>query len=77
MVAGYADAVSGDPAALQVWASDDRTLVVVIEGHCSYFLQVVCTAVSTMPVRASVTLILLPTPSRCSGPTGRCPPPRC
>lgn len=33
MVAGYADAVSGDPAALQVWASDDRTLVVVIEGH--------------------------------------------
>lgn len=55
MVAGYADAVSGDPAALQVWASDDRTLVVVIEGHCSYFLPVVCTAVSTMPVRASVT----------------------
>ena len=55
MVAGYADAVSGDPAALQVWAEDDRTLVVVIEGHCSYFLSVVCTAVSTMPVRASVT----------------------
>ena len=55
MVAGYADAVAGDPAALQVWASDDRTLVVVIEGHCSYFLPVVCTAVSTMPVRASVT----------------------
>ena len=55
MVAGYADAVSGDPEALQVWASDDRTLVVVIEGHCSYFLQVVCTAVPTMPVRASVT----------------------
>ena len=55
MVAGYADAVAGDPAALQVWASDDRTLVVVIEGHCSYFLPVVCTAVSTMPVRADVT----------------------
>ena len=55
MVAGYADAVSGDPAALQVWAEDDRTLVVVIEGHCSYFLSVVCTAVSTMPVRQSVT----------------------
>ena len=55
MVAGYADAVAGDPAALQVWASDDRTLVVVIEGHCSYFLSVVCTAVSTMPVRADVT----------------------
>ena len=55
MVAGYADAVSGDPAALQVWAEDDRTLVVVIEGHCSYFLSVVCTAVSTAPVRQSVT----------------------
>ena len=55
MVAGYADAVSGDPAALQAWANDDRTFVVVINGHCSYFLSVVCTAVSTMPVRASVT----------------------
>ena len=55
MVAGYADAVSGDPAALQAWAEDDRTFVVVIEGHCSYFLSVVCTAVSTMPVRSDVT----------------------
>lgn len=55
MVAGYADAVAGDPAALQVYAPDARTLVVTISGHCSYFLQVVCTAVSTMPVRASVT----------------------
>ena len=52
MVAGYADAISGDPAALQVSASDDRTFVVTISGHCSYFLSVVCTAVSTMPVRA-------------------------
>ena len=55
MVAGYADAVAGDPAALQVYAPDARTLVVTISGHCSYFLQVVCTAVSTMPVRASAT----------------------
>lgn len=55
MVAGYADAVSGDPAALQAWAEDDRTFVVVIDGHCSYFLSVVCTAVSTMPVRSDVT----------------------
>ena len=54
MVAGYADAVAGDPAALQVWATDDRTLNVTISGHCSYFLSVVCTAVSTMPVRADV-----------------------
>ena len=52
MVAGYADAVAGDPAALQVRATDDRTLEVTISGHCSYFLSVVCTAVSTMPVRA-------------------------
>ena len=57
MVAGYADAVAGDPAALQVYAPDDRTFVVTISGHCSYFLQVVCTAVSTMPVRASVTQV--------------------
>ena len=55
MVAGYADAVAGDPAALQVYAPDARTLVVTISGHCSYFLSVVCTAVSTMPVRAEVT----------------------
>lgn len=54
MVAGYADAISGNPAALQVSASDDRTFVVTISGHCSYFLSVVCTAVSTMPVRADV-----------------------
>ncbi len=54
MVAGYADAVAGDPAALQVWATDGRTLHVTISGHCSYFLSVVCTAVSTMPVRADV-----------------------
>ena len=52
MVAGYADAVAGDPSALQVSAADDRTFVVTISGHCSYFLSVVCTAVSTMPVRA-------------------------
>ena len=57
MVAGYADAVAGDPAALQVYAPDERTFVVTISGHCSYFLQVVCTAVSTMPVRASMTQV--------------------
>lgn len=54
MVAGYADAVAGDPAALQVRAANDRTFVVTISGHCSYFLSVVCTAVCTMPVRADV-----------------------
>ena len=54
MVAGYADAVAGDPAALQVRAADDRTFVVTISGHCFYFLSVVCTAVCTMPVRADV-----------------------
>lgn len=54
MVAGYADAVAGDPAALQVSAPDERTFVVNISGHCSYFLSVVCTAVCTMPVRSDV-----------------------
>ena len=54
MVAGDADAVAGDPAALQVRAADDRTFVVTLSGHCSYFLSVVCTAVCTMPVRADV-----------------------
>mgnify|MGYP004663405733 CR=1 FL=1 len=52
MVAGYADAVAGNPDALQVSAPDERTFVVNISGHCSYFLSVVCTAVCTMPVRA-------------------------
>lgn len=56
MVSGYADAVAGDTDALQVWAADDRTFVVVISGHCSYFLSVVCTAVSTMPVRSDAVM---------------------
>lgn len=56
MVSGYADAVVGDIDALQVWAADDRTFVVVISGHCSYFLSVVCTAVSTMPVRSDAVM---------------------
>lgn len=54
MVAGYAQAAAGDPSALQVSAPDARTFVVTIEGHCAYFLSVVCTAVSTMPVRADM-----------------------
>lgn len=54
MVAGYAQAAAGDPSALQVSAPDARTFVVTIEGHCAYFLPVVCTAVSTMPVRADM-----------------------
>lgn len=54
MVAGYAQAAAGDPSALQVSAPDAHTFVVTIEGHCAYFLSVVCTAVSTMPVRADM-----------------------
>ena len=52
VVAGY-DAVqeTGDPALLQVTAEDDRTLVVVLNGHCSWFLSEVCTSPATMPLR--------------------------
>ena len=57
MVAGYADALAGDTSALQVSAPDERTFVVTISGHCSYFIPVVCTAVCTMPVRADVTTV--------------------
>ena len=52
MVAGYEDAVAGDPTALQVWAEDTMTLVVVLNCHCPYFLSGICTAAATMPVRA-------------------------
>ena len=52
MVAGYEEAVAGDLDALQVWAEDTLTLVVVLNCHCPYFLGSICTAAATMPVRA-------------------------
>ena len=52
MVAGYSEARAGDPDALQVSAPDDDTFVVVLSGRCPYFLESVCTAAATMPVRS-------------------------
>lgn len=52
MVAGYEKAAEGDLEALQVWAEDTLTLVVVLNCHCPYFLSSICTAAATMPVRA-------------------------
>lgn len=54
MVAGYEEAASGNLDALQVWADDTLTLVVVLNCHCPYFLSSICTAAATMPVRADV-----------------------
>lgn len=52
MVAGYEEAAAGNLDALQVWADDTFTLVVVLNCHCPYFLSSICTAAATMPVRA-------------------------
>lgn len=52
MVAGYSEARAGDPDALQVSAPDDDTFVVVLSGRCPYFVDSVCTAAATMPVRS-------------------------
>ena len=52
VVAGY-DAVreTGDVSLLQVTAEDDSTLVVVLNGKYDWFLEEVCTAPATMPLR--------------------------
>lgn len=51
MVAGYEKAILGDTSALAVTAPDDHTLVVTLNGCCSYFIDSVCTATATMPVQ--------------------------
>ena len=56
MVAGYEAARSGDVTQLQVSAPDDYTLVVVLKQRCAYFLDQICTAAVTMPVRSDVVL---------------------
>ena len=53
MVAGYSAARAGNVEALQVSAPDDDTFVVVLSGRCPYFVDSVCTAAATMPVRSS------------------------
>ena len=54
MIEGYEKAAAGDLDALQVWAEDMLTLVVVLNCHCPYFLGSICTAAATMPVRSGV-----------------------
>ena len=51
VVSGYDEARAGDVDALQVSAPDDHTLEVTLTGPCAYFLNSVCTAPATMPVR--------------------------
>lgn len=52
MVAGYSAARTGEDA-LQVSAPDDETFVVVLSGHCPYFIDSVCTAAATLPVQSA------------------------
>ena len=53
MVAGYDQVRStGDVSKLQVSAPNENTFVVVLSQPTSYFLDEICTAAATMPVRA-------------------------
>lgn len=54
MVAGYDAARRGDVTKLQVTALDDATLEVVLKERCAYFVDVICSAAATMPVRSDV-----------------------
>ena len=54
MVVGYEEARRGDVTKLQVSAPDDTTLEVVLKQRCSYFVDVVCSAVATMPLRSDI-----------------------
>lgn len=59
MVAGFQEARrSGDMSLLQVTAKNDSTLVVVLNGPCTWFLSQVCTAPATAPLREDVVLAL-------------------
>ena len=52
VVAGYDEArETGDASLLQVTAEDETTLVVVLNGKYDWFLEEVCTAPATMPLR--------------------------
>ena len=55
VVAGYDEArASGNMELLQVSAKNDSTLVVTLKGRYDWFLQEVCTAPATMPLRQDV-----------------------
>lgn len=59
MVAGYSDVIAtGDPSALAVTAVEDDVLEVVITGENDWFLQEVCTAIATLPLRQDVVAAL-------------------
>ncbi len=55
MVAGYDTVRSGGGVEnLQVSAPDEKTLVVTLSHRCTYFVEQICTAAATMPVRSDV-----------------------
>ncbi len=55
VVRGYQEArASKDMSLLQVSAKNDSTLVVVLDGHHEWFLNEVCTAPATMPLRRDI-----------------------
>lgn len=55
IVAGYDEVrATGDVSRLQVEAKNSSTLLVTLKGHCSWFLQDVCTDPATVPLREDV-----------------------
>ena len=56
VVAGYDDVrETGDKTKLQVSAKDESTFVVTLSAPCAYFIEGICTAVATMPLRRNLT----------------------
>jgi len=56
VVAGYDDVrETGDKTKLQVSAKDESTFVVTLSAPCAYFIEGICTAVATMPLRRDLT----------------------
>ena len=52
VVAGYDEVrETGNKAKLQVSAKDKSTFVVTLSAPCAYFIEGICTAVATMPLR--------------------------
>ena len=56
VVAGYDEVrETGNKAKLQVSAKDKSTFVVTLSAPCAYFIEGICTAVATMPLRRDLT----------------------
>ena len=52
VVAGYDEVrESGDKTKLKVEAKDESTFVVTLSSSCAYFIEGICTAAATMPLR--------------------------